>query len=234
MVQINANMRNGSVQQWPTNWFPVQSNKIDTKWAKDHCHDKTNQEQLNGLTIQIKRDYFICQQIIKTELSKMYVEAAQVVKLTVKDPFAESGRIVACERDITHAFYQDSSFSNLRKMAFILYFYHTEIYQRVFHKTHQQFVEEMILKTLNVKYNNAVLPQRERTCIQQLYSTINNKKVQNMMRSNEMRIRYQKIQLKMPQALKNNATKYYKRPKNVFYVITVDKNHGSTTSHKVI
>ena len=122
------------VKKWPTNWFPVESNKIDIKWAKEHCHDKTNNQQLQTIASQIKRDYDMCSRLIKRALSTMYVEAAQLVNLTIQDRFAESPRLIDNVNEIRYAFQQDTSFDNFRKMAFVLYFYKSEIYQRIFTK----------------------------------------------------------------------------------------------------
>mgnify|MGYP002807830657 CR=1 FL=1 len=121
--------------------------------------------------------------IIAGELHQLFHDAANIAKMTYRCKL--TGYTLRCinSKDIRQAWMQDRSEENMQRLAWMFYYYGSEIHKFGMTLTHGEWIERKVLASLHVTYVYlGDLPTGQRTCVQQLYS----KKI-NDLRSNIMR-----------------------------------------------
>jgi hypothetical protein len=181
--------------------------------------DNGNLSTHQAMQRRVIQDEKAASRIIAGELHQFLHDAADITSMTYRCKI--TGHTLACinSKDIRLSWMQDGSAENLQRLAWMFYYYGTEI-----HKlgrstlTHGEWVERKVMTAMNIAYVHlADLPIGRRTCLQQLYS-----KRFNDLRTNIMRIgnsfrhasMIKKEQPKEPGWFKTN----FKRPKTTFFI----------------
>jgi hypothetical protein len=124
--------------------------------------------------------------IILGELHRLFHGAANITGMTYRCKL--TGHALSCinSKDIRLAWMQDGSEENMQKLAWMFYYYGTEIHKMGRScSTDGEWVERKVMTLLNVSYVHlGELPINQRTCVQQIYSKNFNDFRTNIMRRN--------------------------------------------------
>jgi hypothetical protein len=170
---MTSNDNRPSTTQW--RWDRFDAKQVTTlAWASRSCNGRDSNllstkqaRQRQGL-----QDEKAATHIIAGELHQLFHDAANITKITYRSKLI--GYTLPCinSKDIRQAWMQDRSKENMQRLAWMFYYYGTEI-----HKwgrstlTHGEWVERKIMRSLNVSFVHlGELPIGHQTCVQQLYS----------------------------------------------------------------
>jgi hypothetical protein len=206
------------IVEWRWDRFNVRE-VTSLEWAARNCVGRTDLTVQQAMHKKVIQDQKRAEVIITSELHQFLREAASITGMTYICKITQL--TIACinSKDIRTSWLQDGSVTNLKRLAWLFYYYGSEI-----HKsgrsllTHGEWVERKVLSALNVSYVHLnTLVSGQRTCVQQLYS-----KKMNEMRNNIMRRSpafhhtsgIKKEQPCVPSIFKRN----FKRGKSTFFV----------------
>jgi hypothetical protein len=169
--------------------------------------------------------------IIAGELHKLLHDAANIVGMTYRCKLTQhklTQHTLPCinSKDIRLAWMQDGGEDNMQRLAWMFYFYGTEIHGRGRSTlSHGEWVEQKVMTLLNVLYVHLrELPIGQRTCVHQLYSKKFNDIRTNIMRRNGS-FTHKSMMTKEQQKKSSLFTKNFKRNKNTFFVILDIENN---------
>jgi metal-dependent amidase/aminoacylase/carboxypeptidase family protein len=216
---------NGSSRPTEWRWDRFNAKKVtSTEWAGRNCVGTDSSKISSHVAMQkmVMEEQNSAMMIIVSEIHQLLHDAATITNM--KYCCKRTNHMLPCltNRDIRKSWLQDGSEANQQRLAWIFYYYGMEIHQIGRSLTHCDWVESKVLAALNVAYVHlGDKEERQRTCVQQLYS-----KKMNYVRSNIMRrgltmnhtSMIQKEQPKVPGLYNKN----FKRGKATFFV-TLDE-----------
>ena len=177
----------GNIQ--PSHW---RWDRFDAKratslvWASHNCvgADQNNPEAHQAMQKRVLQDEKAVNQIIVGELHQLLNEAAHITGMTYRCKLTQQTLACINSKDIRLAWMQDGGEANLQRLAWIFYYYGSELHKMGRSTlTHGEWVERKVMSTLNVAYVHlADLPIGSRTCVQQLYARKFNDLRTNVMR----------------------------------------------------
>jgi hypothetical protein len=205
--------------QWRWDRFNARS-LTSAAWASRNCIGKDNTQLSTHQDMQqrVIQEQKSAEHIISSELHQLLRNAANITGMTYCCKLTQHTLACINSKDIRLSWIQDGSNANLQRLAWMFYYYGSEIHQFGRSLTHGEWVECKVLSALNATYVHLRdLPIGQRTCVQQLYS-----KQMNNLRSNIMRrgptfqhtSMIKKEQPKIPGLFKKN----FKRGKGTFFV----------------
>jgi hypothetical protein len=109
--------------------------------------------------------------IIAGELHQLFLDADNITKMTYRCKLTRYTLLCINSKDIRQAWMQDGSEENMQSLAWMFYYYGTEIH-KLGRSTlmHGEWVERKVMSLLNVLHVHlGELPIGHRTCVQQLY-----------------------------------------------------------------
>jgi hypothetical protein len=169
--------------------------------------------------------------LIVMEIQKLLREAATITGMTYHD--TQTNHSLACinGRDIRASWMQDGSNVNLKRLAWIFYYYGTEIHKTAFGVPHCNVVEQKVLTTFNATYVQlSNLDIKQRTCLQQLYSQKLNALRNNILRKGA-NCNHQSLIRKEQPKVAGLVKKNFKRGKSTFFAYQATPEHHAW--HKV-
>jgi hypothetical protein len=180
------------------------------------CHLLSTHQAMHRRVQQDKKEV---SHIIAGELHKLLHDAANIAGMTYRCKL--TGHILPCinSKDIRLAWMQDGSEENMQRLAWMFYYYGTEVH-RMGRSTlsHGEWVEQKVMTLLNVSYVHLrELPIGQRTCVHQLYSKKFNDFRTNIFRKNGSFTHRSMINVEQPKQT-SLFNKNFKRGKSVFFV----------------
>jgi hypothetical protein len=170
---MTSNDNRPSKPQW--RWDRFDAKQVTSlAWASRSCigRDCNLLSTKQAMQRRVLQDEKAATHIIAGELHQLFHDAANITKMTYR--YKLTGYTLPCinSKDIQQDWMQDRRKENMQCLAWMFYYYGTEI-----HKlgrstlTHGEWVEQRVMSSLNVLYMHlGELPVGHRTCIQQLYS----------------------------------------------------------------
>jgi hypothetical protein len=152
---------------------------------------------------------------------RLWVEAAAVCGLTHECPFTP-GRHLTCHTpgDISMAWRQNVGAVNCKRIAFIFFYYGTEVHKMALSTPHRDATAYHIMDTLGIEMD--VLPAAmrggQKTCLQQQYSNTANNKKHNILRSGKEKHQVQVTCEEGQSQAQARTTKNWRRPKSMFFI----------------
>jgi hypothetical protein len=216
---MTSNDNRPSKTQW--RWDRFDAKQVTSlAWASRSCigRDCNLLSTKQAMQRRVLQDEKAATHIIAGELHQLYHDAANITKMTYRCKL--TGYTLPCinSKDIRQAWMQDGSKDNMQRLAWMFYYYGTEI-----HKlgrstlTHGEWVEQRVMSSLNVSYVHlGELPVGHRTCIQQLYSKKSNDFRTNIMRRNGAFRHTSMVNKEQPKG-SGLFKKNFKRGKTVFF-----------------
>jgi hypothetical protein len=165
------------------------------------------------------------------EIQKLLHEAATITGMTYNDTHTKHSLACINGRDIRASWMQDGSEVNQKRLAWIFYYYGTEIHKTALGVSHGDVVEQKVLATFNVTYVHFTdLNIKQRTCMQQLYS-----QKMNALRTNILRkganCKHLSLICKEQPRVEGLMKKNFKHGKTTFFVYRASTEHQAW--HKV-
>jgi hypothetical protein len=179
------------------------------------CNVLSTQQAMHRRVLQ---DEKAATHIIAGELHKLFHDAANITGMTYRCKLTGHTLLCINSKDIRLSWMQDGSEENLKRMAWMFYYYGTEIH-RMGRSTlsHGEWVEQKVMTTLNVSYVHLrELLISQRTCVQQLYSKKFNDFRTNIMRRNGAFCHTSMVNKEQPKG-SGLFRKNFKRGKSVFF-----------------
>jgi hypothetical protein len=168
---------------------------------------------------RVLQDEKAASHIIAGELHKLLHDAADIVGMTYRCKLTQHTLPCINSKDIRLAWMQDGGEENMQRLAWMFYFYGTEIHGGGRSTlSHGEWVEQKVMTLLNVSYVHLQeLPIGQRTCVHQLYSKKFNNIRTNIMRRNGS-FTHKSMMTKEQPRKSSLFTKNFKRNKNAFFV----------------
>jgi hypothetical protein len=205
--------------QW--RWDRFDAKKVTSlTWASRSCVGKDCNLLSTHQAMQrrVLQDEKAATHIIAGELHKLFHDAANITGMTYRCKL--TGHTLPCinSKDIQLAWMQDGGEENLKRMAWMFYYYGTEIHKMGRSTlTHGEWVEQKVMTTLNVSYVHLrEIPIGQRTCIQQLYAKKFNDFRTNIMLRNGA-FRHTSMVNKEQPKRSGLFRKNFKRGKSIFF-----------------
>jgi hypothetical protein len=219
--------------QW--RWDRFDARKVTSvAWASRNCVGKDSNMLSSHQAMQrrVIQDEKAAVNIIVSELHQLLHDAANITGMTYRCKQTQHTLPCINSKDIRQSWNQDGSEANLQRLAWMFYYYGSEI-NKLGRSclTHGEWVERKVMTALNVSYVHLEdLPYGQRTCLQQLYSRKMNALRTNVMRRNPA-FQHTSMVTKEQPKVKELFKKNFKRGKETFFV-TMDVTK-STAWHKV-
>jgi hypothetical protein len=230
-------MEGNKVTVMPTQW---RWDRFDARtvtspaWAGKNCLGVDSSKISIHVAMQkrLMEEQNIVMQIIVSEIHQLLHDAAAITDM--KYCCKRTNHMLPClnNKDIRRSWLQDGSEANLQRLAWIFYYYGTEIHQIGRSSlTHCEWVEQKVLAAFNVTYVHLEDKKvKQRTCVQQLYSKKFNDLRANTVRQNGP-VRHTSMVKKEQPMVPGLFNKNFKRGKTTFFV-TIN-NQDETSWHKV-
>jgi hypothetical protein len=189
-------------------------------WASRNCVGKGSDQLSSHIAMQkiVMDEKRRAAEIITHELHELIRDAAAITGMTYVDRLTQHSLPCINSRDIRRSWSQDGSEANLKRLAWMFYYYGTEVHKAGRGSTHGAWVEQKVLVKLNVSYVHLTdLSIKQATCTMQLYSQRMNAIRTNIMRRNDTFSHTSLIKCEQPHD-PNVFKKNYKRPKGTFFV----------------
>jgi hypothetical protein len=205
--------------QWRPDRFDARK-ATSAAWAGKNCVGKDSEQYSSHLAMQkiVLEEKRRATDIITQELHELIRDAAVITGMTYVDRLTQHSLPCINSRDVRRSWTQDGSEVNLKRLAWMFYYYGTEVHKAGRGCTHGAWVEQKVLVKLNVSYVHLTeLPIKQATCVMQLYSQTMNSIRTNIMRRTGTFCHTSLIKCEQPrdpQVFKKN----YKRPKGTFFV----------------
>jgi hypothetical protein len=209
-----------TLTQW--RWDRFDAKKVTSvAWASRNCigHDSHLPERHQEMQQRVLQDEKAASRIITSELHLLLHDAAHITNMTYRCKLTQQTLACINSKDIRLAWMQDGGEENLKRLAWMFYYFGTEVHRSGrSYLTHGEWVERKVMTVLNVTYVHlSELPIGQRTCLQQLYA-----KKFNDMRTNIMRrgttLQHQSMVKKEQPKVDGLFQKNFKRAKTTFFV----------------
>ncbi len=219
--------------QWRWDRFDVK-HVTSLAWASRNCvgMDSDMESTHQAMHRRVIQDEKEATGIIAAELHQFVHDAATIAGMTYR--CKQTNLILPCIniKDVRLAWLQDGGKANLVRLAWIFYYYGTELHRMGRSGlTHGEWVEKKVMTSMNVSYVHlADLPIGKRTCLQQLYSKKFNALRTNTMRQSEA-VQHTSMVNKEQPRVEGMFKKNFKRKKTLFFVTMNHRNKSAW--HKV-
>jgi hypothetical protein len=219
--------------QW--RWDRFDAKKVTSvAWASRNCvgMDSHLPEAHQAMQRRVLQDEKAAGQIIASELHLFLHDAANITQMTYRCKLTQQTLACINSKDIRLAWMQDGGETNLKRLAWMFYYYGTEVHRSGrSYLTHGEWVEHKVMTALNITYVHlSELPIGQRTCLQQLYAKKFNDLRTNIMRRGPAIQHRSVIKKEQPRVL-GLFHKNFKRAKTTFF-LTMDVGN-STNWQKV-
>ena len=211
--------------QW--RWDRFNAKKLTTvEWAAHNCIGKDVNHQ--AMQKQVLQDEKRAGSIITAAIHKLLHEAAVITGMTYCCKITQHTYPCISVKDIRLSWMQNGDQANLKRLAWMWYFYGTEIYKIGRSSlTHNEWVEQKVLSKLKVSYMHlANLAMEERTCVQQLYSKKFNAFRSNVICRGSVVQHNSQVNKEQPK-IKGLFKKHFKRGKSIFFVTLDERKEES-------
>ena len=205
--------------QWRWDWFHAKKT-TSVAWARRNCvgAGSDNPDNHQAMHRRVLQDEKVSAHIIIGELHQLLYDAGEITGMTYFCKVTQQTLACINNKDIRLAWVQDGGAANMQRLAWMFYFYGSEI-----HKlgrsclTHGEWVEQKIMNVLNVLDAHLTdLPIGQRTCLQQLYSKKFNDLRTNIMRGGAAVQHTSMIKKEQPK-MSDLFRKNFKRGKTTFF-----------------
>jgi hypothetical protein len=214
---MNADDASTKVSEWRWDRFNVR--KPTTKeWAARNCFgiEGNTDEARNAMHVKVLEEKREAEQLIRSEINELLRVASEITGMRYKCKYTEHNLKCITIKDLRVAWVQDGSAENLMRMAWMFYYYATELYQNGLAQTHGETVERKLMSKMKFVYVHLDnLPINQRTCVHQLYSKVMNEVRANIMRRTNLFVHKSHIQKEQPQV--RAFRKNFKREKTTFF-----------------
>jgi hypothetical protein len=212
--------------QWRWDRFNARTRTSEAWAARNMVGTTTNDlSDIHPLQRQVMGEKKECEAIIAMEIQKLLREAASITGMTYNDTHTKHSLACINGRDIRASWMQDGSDINQKRLAWMFYYYSTEIHKTALGVAHGDVVEQKVLATFNVTYVHLTnLNIKQRTCVQQLYSQKMNAMRQNILRKGPTCTHLSLIRKEQPR-VKELRKKHFKRGKATFFVYPASPEH---------
>jgi hypothetical protein len=203
-------------------WDRFDAKKVTSVvWASRNCigHDSHLPERHQQMQQRVLQDEKAAGRIITSELHLLLHDAARITGMTYRCKLTQQTLACINSKDIRLAWMQDGGEENLKRLAWMFYYFASEVHRSGrSYLTHGEWVERKVMTALNVTYVQlSELPIGQRTCLQQLYA-----KKFNDMRTNIMRrgaaLQHNSMIKKEQPKVAGIFRKNFKRAKTTFFV----------------
>ena len=216
---METNDEGRHVVEWRWDRFNVR-NPTSTEWAGRSCtgQDSNNTAKAKqDMQLQVIRDQKQVDLLITAEIHELVRAAALITGLTYKCKFTQHQIGCISIKDIQLSWVQDGGPDNMKRLAWMLYYFGSVMYMRGMAMTHGNWVEQKVMSTFNIKYVHLKeLNMNQRTCMQQLYSKKMNNLRSNILRRTKTVIHTSQIQKEQPKVA-GAFNKNFKRDKATFF-----------------
>ena len=209
-----------SAAEW--RWDRFDAKKVTSvAWASRNCvgHDSHLPEAHQAMQGRVLQDEKAAGRIIASKLHLLLHDGANITGMTYRCKLTQQTLACINSKDIRLAWMQDGGEENLKRLAWIFYFYGTEVHRsgKSYH-THGEWVEREVMSALNITYVHlSELPIGQRTCLQQLYAKKFNDLRTNIMRRGSA-IQHKSMVKKEQPRVAGMFQKNFKRAKTTFFV----------------
>jgi hypothetical protein len=195
--------------QWRPDRFDARK-ATSAAWAGRNCVGKDSNELSSHLAMQ--------RIVIEEKRRATEIITQELHEMTYCDRLTQHSLACINSRDVRRSWSQDGSEANLKRLAWIFYYYGSEVHKAGRGKTHGAWVEEKVLVKFNVSYVHLTeLDVKQATCVRQLYSQRFNQIRTNIMRRSDTFCHTSLVKCEQPND-PNCFKKNYKRPKSTFFV----------------
>jgi hypothetical protein len=219
--------------QW--RWDRFDAKKVTSvDWARRNCvgNDLLSFGAQQAMQKQVIQEAKAAGLTIGSEIHQLLHDAAEITGMSYCCKL--TGHTLPCinSKDIRLSWMQDGSAENLQRLAWMFYYYGTELYRLGRSSlSHCEWVERKIMTEMNVAYVHLErIPIGTRTCVQQLYGRNFNNVRTNIMRRGASFQHASYVKVEQPK-VEGLFKKNFKRGKSTFFV-TVDVDN-SAAWHKV-
>ena len=205
--------------QW--RWDRFDAKKVTTvAWASRNCvgADEGDKDVHQAMQRRVLQDQKVSTDIIAGELTQLLHDAAEITGMTYCCKQTQQTLPCINKKDIRLAWVQDGSEANMQRLAWMFYFYGSELHKLGRSSlSHGEWVERKVMDVLNITYVHlSELPIGRRTCLQQLYSKKFNDLRTNIMRSGGA-IQHTSMVKKEQPKVTGMFNKNFKRGKTTFF-----------------
>ena len=163
---MNTGQLRGPVREWRWDRWCVRTGTT-LEWAARNCYGKDKDdpvahEAMQNLIIQEQKR---AETIVAAETVSLLGTATKITGMTYHNKL--TGQQLPCikPRDVRDSWTQDGSDSNMKRLAWIFYYYGSELYQQNLSITHGEWVEQKLMHIFNFKYVHVEeLAVNQRTC----------------------------------------------------------------------
>jgi hypothetical protein len=216
---MTSNGKGPSPSQWRWDRFDAK-HVTSLAWASRSCmgRDCNLLSTQHAMQRKVLQDQKVATHIIAGELHKLFHDAANITGMTYRCKLTKHTLPCVNSKDIRQAWMQNGSEENMQRLAWMFYYYGTEIHTMGRSTlTHGEWVEQKVMSSLNVSYVHlGELPIGHRTCVQQLYSKKFNDFRTNIMRRNGAFRHTSMVNKEQPKG-SSLYKRNFKRGKSVFF-----------------
>jgi hypothetical protein len=213
-----GNDRSYPMVEWRWDRFNVRDG-TSANWAARNCtgSDGTTPQAQRLMQHQIQQEQKHMEVEVIAEIHLLLRTAAEITGMTYKCKYTQYVLPCIKTRDIRMAWVQDGSAENQKRLAWMFYYYGSELYKTGIAITHGDWVEQKVMKTFNISYVHMnALTTKQSTCVQQLYSKKMNDIRSNLMRPGPTVTHTSQIKVEQPK-VDGLFRKNYKREKTTFF-----------------
>jgi hypothetical protein len=217
---MNANDEDISTKVTEWRWDRFNVRKPTTyEWAARNCFgiEGNTDEGRKEMHVKVIEEKKKADQLIRAEINDMLRVAAEITGMTYTCKYTQHQLKCIKIKDLRVSWVQDGSAENLMRIAWMFYYYTTELYQTGMAQTHGEWVERKLMSKMKFVYVHLdSLPTNQRTCVHQLYSKVMNEVRSNIMRRTRLFLHKSNIQKEQPR-VSGAFRKNFKREKTTFF-----------------
>jgi hypothetical protein len=213
-----GNDRVNPMVEWRWDRFNVRTG-TSTEWAARNCtgSDSNTQQAQLAMQHQIQQELKHIEVVVTAEIHELLWTAADITGMTYKCKFTQYELACIKTKDMRVSWVQNGGADNQKRLAWMFYYYGSELYKTGVAITHGDWVEQKVMKKFNISYVHLnALTKKESTCVQQLYSKKMNAIRSNLMRHGPTFTHTSQIKIEQPK-VDGSFRKNYKRDKTTFF-----------------
>ena len=137
---------------------------------------------------RVEQDKSNVKMIINHHIGNFLAEAAAICKMSYPSNLTGQSEQCVSTKDIRASWLADGGETNQKRVAWMYIYYPRVLHKTILTFTHQEWVEQLVLQKLRVRYANiGNLPTKQKTCVQQVYAMRFNEFRSNLSRKSNLR-----------------------------------------------
>jgi hypothetical protein len=214
-------------KKWRTDRFPIK-HRVTDSYVGRHLDSTASDADAKKMVGTIMAEKVKVKGILEKGIEDYVGLMAEVTGATYQCKYGGNNEGINCytRKDLVVSWNQNGDELNTKRMAFIWYFASLEIYQTANLGSHEEWLEEQILREMQAEYYPLPGPGERKSCVRTLYSLIFNNHRYNVFR-NLSGDHDNMVQISHPKDADLGMPRNYRREKEQFFVRTRDCRQGT-------